>query len=297
VQPTHPSTSTGPIIVGVDGSDEAHAALAWAVDNSVDDQPIHVVHAFSPVAELALAAVQQDWTSERQHRARELDKRWVAEASDRGVVPHTSIVDDDPAHALLAKAQSCHGSMIVVGPHGAGRRRSLGRVTRALLHELSIPVVIARKPVGLGESAPAKVLVGVGYGNAVDAAISWAAEYAWRGGFVLELFHVVGYRPIVPLDSPSDMLASYLGGSTPVEWASSELDARAEAIRQQYPDLDVTSWIERGSVVHRTLTRSENAAVLVLGQSHVERATRNLYSSRTLGIISQASTTVVVVPT
>lgn len=287
----------GPIIVGVDGSEQSNNALAWAVDHAQTNQPIHVVHAFSPLAELAMAAAQHDWTEQRQRRARELDMEWVAEARERGVVPYTSIVDEDAAGALISKVETCEGSMIVVGPHGSGRGRSLGRVTRTLLHELPVPVVVARRPERSSPGSGAgRVLVAVGYGEEVNPAIAWAADHAQKFDHSLELCHVVGFRPMVPLDSPTDMLASYLGGSMPVDLALSELEDHAEEVGQRYPDLEIVVSVERGSVVRQILARSQDAALVVLGQSRVEPLTRNLIASRTLGIVSQLATSVAVVP-
>ena len=205
----------------------------------------------------------------------------------------TSVVDDDPADALIGKAQACDARMIVIGPHGGGSGRSLGSVARALLHELPVPVVFARPPV---EPADPCVLVGVGYGESVDPAVMWAAEHARRFGGAVELLHVVGHRPVVPLDSPTDMLASYLGGSTSVDWASDDLEGLADAIREHIGEIDVRTAVERGSVVRRTLARGEGASLIVLGQSRMERITRNLYASRTLGIVSGASCSVAVIP-
>lgn len=291
------TTHMGAIVVGVDGSEESSAALAWAVDIARDGQPLHVVHAFSPQAELALSAVQVDWMPERQHRARELDKSWVAHARERGATAYTSIVDDDPAHALTSKVAACDGSMIVVGPHGSGGHRSLGRVARELLHALPVPVVIARPPsdAASGQGTP-RVLAAVGYGQAVDPALDWAVEFADAQGFDLELLHVVGHRPIAPFDSPLDMLASYFGGQTSLDWALDELTGRADVLRQRYPDLEISTMVRRGSVIKHVLERSQGAAMVVLGKSHSEGITRNVVASRTLGIATQTEASVAIIP-
>jgi len=274
---TSSSNPPGPIIIGVDSSDQSKAALDWAVDHAVEGQAVHAIHAVSPAAELARAVVG------------------VHEAPRRDQVPYTSIVGDDPAQALISKADSYGGSMIVVGPHGDGKSRSLGRVTRALLHALPVPVVVAR-PTPDDTSSTSRVLVAVGYGAPAEAAIDWAAEYAQRFGHSLELLHVVGYRPVVPLSSPPDMLASYIGGSTPTDWASSQLEEHADAIGRRYPELATNCVVDRGSVVQCTLKRTAGAALVVLGQSRLEPATRNLMASRTLGIVSRADTSVAIIP-
>ncbi len=285
------------IVVGLDGSDGSKAALAWAVRNCVADETVHVVHAFSPIAELALAAVQQDWLPHRDHVTRELEKEWVSEAHNAGVTPYTSVADDNPVEALLARAETVEAELIVVGRHGSGKSRRLGSVARGLLHSLPVPIVFASQPSELNAtSEPARLVACVGYGRAADSALGWAARHAQAHDLTLELVHVVGFRPIAPVDSPSDMLASYLGPETSVEWATDDLEDKRKLIQANHPDLTITCHVSRGSVVKRIVEHAKGAELVVLGEGHTAPFTRNLWASRTMGIIAGTDAAVAVIP-
>ena len=285
------------IVVGVDGSDGSKAALGWAVQNCVADETVHVVHAFSPIAELALAAVQQDWLPHRDHVIRELEKEWVAEAHNAGVTPYTSVVDDNPVEALLARAEAVGAELIVVGRHGSGKSHRLGSVARGLLHALPVPIVFTSEPPDVTDaSEPGRVVVCVGYGQAADSALGWAARHADAHDLILDLVHVVGFRPIAPMDSPTDMLASYLAPETSVEWALEELEDKRGLIQANHPELTINCDVARGSVVKRIIERAQGAELVVLGEGHTTPFTRNLWASRTMGIIAGTSAAVVVVP-
>jgi nucleotide-binding universal stress UspA family protein len=285
------------IVVGVDGSDGSKAALGWAVRNCVADETVHVVHAFSPIAELALAAVQQDWLPHRDHVTRELEKEWVAEAHNAGVTPYTSVVDDNPVEALLARAETVGAELIVVGRHGSGKSRRLGTVARGLLHALPVPIVFASEPPQENDSSETgRVVVCVGYGRAADSALGWASRQADAHNLILDLVHVVGLRPLAPMDSPSDMLASYLGPETSVEWAREELEDKRQLIQANHPELTINCEVSRGSVVKRIIEHAKGAELVVLGEGHTAPFTRNLWASRTMGIIAGTDAPVAVVP-
>lgn len=285
------------IVVGLDGSDESRSALTWAVENSTPDEIIHVVHAFSPVAELAIAAVQQDWGPHRDRRTRELEQEWVAEARSSGAALYTSVVDDDPVDAILSKAQTVDARMIVIGRHGSGVSRSLGSVARGLLRALPIPVVIAVDESHRSTtSSSGAVLACLGYGRAARSVQRWASDFADARDRPLGLLHVVGFRPFVPLDSPTDMLGSYLGAETALEWANAELQDRSDEIIADHPSLTVHCHVGRGSVVKRVIEYGADASLIVLGEGHTEVITRNMFASRTLGIINGASVAVAVIP-
>jgi nucleotide-binding universal stress UspA family protein len=291
------TSSQTAIVVGLDGSDESRSALTWAVENSNTNETIHIVHAFSPIAELAIAAVQQDWGPHRDRLTRALEQEWVAEARSSGAALYTSVVDDDPVDAILSKALTVDARMIVVGRHGSGFSRTLGSVARGLLHALPVPVVVAVDESARSESSTSgAVLACLGYGRAARSVQSWASDFAGSHHRSLDLLHVVGFRPFVPLDSPSDMLGSYLGAETALEWANAELQDRSDEIAADHPALSVNCRVGRGSVVKRVIEYGADASLIVLGEGHTEVITRNMFASRTLSIINGADVAVAVVP-
>lgn len=92
------------------------------------------------------------------------------------------------------------------------------------------------------------------------------------------------------------MLGSYLGAETALEWANSELEERSDEVLADHPSLNVTCHVGRGSVVKRVVEHGSDASLIVLGEGHTEVITRNMFASRTLGIIDGADVAVAVVP-
>ncbi len=128
------------IVVGFDGSDNAAAALQWALDFADADATIEVVAAMEVAP----------WLGDRDTRAKFPDE--VAEqeqaltaAIDAVDVDHRaerSLVLDDPRPALGAAAGSA--DLIVLGARGHGRigLEFLGSVSTWMLQDCPVPVVV-----------------------------------------------------------------------------------------------------------------------------------------------------------
>ena len=128
------------IVVGFDGSDNAAAALQWALYFADADATIDVVGAM----------VVAPWLGERDTRAKFPDE--VAEQEqtltagiDAVDVDHRterSLVLDDPRHALGEAAGSA--DLIVLGArgHGVAALEFLGSVSTWMLQDSLVPVVV-----------------------------------------------------------------------------------------------------------------------------------------------------------
>lgn len=136
--------STGPVLVGVDGSERSTRALRWAADEArARDVPIHVVHAWRfPVV------VRGGWMpsipSEDEARAAagELLDGALTDPSLAGLAASGHLARTGPARSLMARADEA--ALVVVGTRGAGRVSAalLGSVSRQLLHHAPCPVVV-----------------------------------------------------------------------------------------------------------------------------------------------------------
>lgn len=144
-----PPPTGGPIVVGVDGSPFAAAALAWAADLArAIDAEVVAVHAFGLLAHLHAGA-----ESAEQHRAEVEDalrSRWVAPLAGAGVRYRTVLAEGNPVTALLQVADETRARMVVVGCRGTGGfpGLQLGSTSHQLAQHATTPVVIVPAPDG-----------------------------------------------------------------------------------------------------------------------------------------------------
>jgi nucleotide-binding universal stress UspA family protein len=128
------------IVVGFDGSDNAAAALRWALDFADADATIEVVAAMDVAPWLGERDTRTKFPDEvaeqEQTLTAAIDAVDVAQRAER------SLVLDDPRHALAAAAGSA--DLIVLGARGRGviALEFLGSVSAWMLQDCPVPVVV-----------------------------------------------------------------------------------------------------------------------------------------------------------
>jgi nucleotide-binding universal stress UspA family protein len=146
----------GKIVVGVDGSRHAAAALRWAADEAkLRSATLEVVHAwtFVPVATPADSGlVPMAWTDNvelldvTRQAADEAAAAQVADVlgPDHGAT--ISVVEGGPAETLIAAA--AEADLVVVGNRGRGNLAAalLGSTSAKVADEAPCPVVVVRAP-------------------------------------------------------------------------------------------------------------------------------------------------------
>jgi nucleotide-binding universal stress UspA family protein len=137
----------GRIVVGVDKSDSARAALAWAVRQAgLTGAEVDAVAAWQPVTQFGWAPPMD------LPGPREAAEAAVGEAIDGvrpdalGVVIRPVVVRDNPARALLDAAKDA--DLLVVGSrgHSGFTEALLGSVGQHCVHHAQCPVVVVRTP-------------------------------------------------------------------------------------------------------------------------------------------------------
>jgi nucleotide-binding universal stress UspA family protein len=141
------STDRRTVVVGVDDSEEARAALRWAAGQArLRSARLKVVHAFQPhhlAGVFGIAKLQPDSTWRVDAR------RWLAEVvreeiGDVGsdLELELNAAQDGPAAAVLAAAD--RAALIVGGSGGRGATGSAlhGSVSSAVLRHARCPVVV-----------------------------------------------------------------------------------------------------------------------------------------------------------
>jgi len=136
----------GPIVVGLDGSPQSEAALAFAVEAAVARRvPLRAVRAWLDPAVPYVVTGPADWDEEVKRQQGLLSEQlvgWREKYPELRVEP--VLVQDRPAHAL---AQSTgDAQLVVVGSRGRGGLTGmlLGSVSQAMLQHAECPVAVVR---------------------------------------------------------------------------------------------------------------------------------------------------------
>jgi nucleotide-binding universal stress UspA family protein len=258
------------ILVGVDGSAAALAAVRWAAhDAALRDVPLNLVHVVdAPVPGWLQVPSPAGFRQWQEKRAREFieSATKVAEEStgERGPVSIDSKVFYSATVPTLV-GLSKEVDMVVVGYRGHGGvlvRNFLGSVSSGLVYHAHCPVAVIHdeKPL-VANVARAPVLVGIDGSPASEAATAIAFEEASRRGVGLMALHVW-----------TDLRVSDFKELFPdVNWdaqISEEEETLAERLagwKERYPDVGIRRKIEIGDAASPLIEASERAQLLVVG--------------------------------
>ncbi len=180
--------SLRPIVIGFDGREDGHRALAWAraLALQAPGTVLHLTHALAlpavPMHSLHLSAEEIFRTAEREIRG-QLDAT-RAELVAAGIAAEVHVRRWLPADTLIEQADELGAALIVVGQHGGRAHRMLigstsGRVSR----EAHVPVVVTRGAVRT--SPPTKILVSIDGSPGSRAALAAARSLFPGAGLLL----------------------------------------------------------------------------------------------------------------
>jgi nucleotide-binding universal stress UspA family protein len=145
----------GRIVVGVDDSDQAAAALRWALaEGALRGTTVEVVHSWSPPlsalpfgATLVIRVDEAAIDSAARASVDELVDNALAEMDAKPPEVLRTILPGGPATTLVEVAEGA--DLVVVGSHGRSgfSRLVLGSVAMAVVNHATCPVVVVRAPV------------------------------------------------------------------------------------------------------------------------------------------------------
>lgn len=281
-----------PVLVGVDGSEEAIRATRWAAEESaLRETGLRIVHAWLwPLYHVPLgASALAPPGAGLQAQAERVLSRAEAVAAEvaPGIRIETTLAVGEPATQLLRRAPG--SQLVVVGNRGLGGFTSLllGSTGIALSARSPRPVTVVR-----GNAVPdGPVVVGVDTSDGAESLMRLACREArWRGVGVLAV-HSWG----IPLDLAPVAATGYDKAEAQARTAGHELlDKLAAGVSGDFTDVPVSSRLSDSSAAAAIVDATRGAQLVVLG-SHGLRSLRGLLAgSTTHAVIHHAACPVLI---
>lgn len=282
---------TGPVVVGVDGSEPSIVAVeAAAREARLRGAHLRVVHAFTPPALRFPLPKPEDVHAAAAEMLSEAAA--CARVVEPGLEVTTDLMTGEPLAVLVA--ESHNAELVVVGHRGRGAFVGLlaGSTGVQLAAHAHCPVLVVRDrwdPEG-------RVVVGVDGSRAGEAAVDFAfAEASLRRVGVLALHAWTPWNVQVP--PPEDPAMPY--AAQPGELAAQEERVLAEALtgrQERYPDVAVERRPVRGETRETLIEASAGAQLIVVGTRGRGGFTGLLLGSVSHALLHHAHCTVAVVP-
>ncbi|MFG1699681.1 universal stress protein [Nonomuraea sp. NPDC049309] len=265
------------IIVGVDGSDAARAAVEWAADDAFRrGSALRLVHAAD--TSWYLVGARPDATlSERVLREgrRVLDE---AEALVRERRPSVEVVTREvegrPPAVLREQAEEDAAEALVVGGRGLGGFTGalLGSVSASLAGQVRCPLVVVREG---PRREGGEVVAGVDDSPECEAALAYAFEQAAARGVTLRAVHAWQLPALYTPEAPFTM--------DEVRTAQQQVvEDRLKRLKDAHPQVTVVEDVQRAHPVDALVAASQEAELLVVGSQG-----RGALGSALLGSVSR----------
>ena len=288
-------TKVGTIVVGIDGSESSQRALAWATDQARAERReltlVHAIHAIT--AAYTDAAIE--FPAEARSRLLEEGHGILAAARDKVAARapdldvHEIVEFLDPREMLLELSQNAE--MVVLGSRGRGQLRSLllGSVGVALVRLAHCPVVVHRP--GNAGTVRNGIVVGVEASEQSRPVLEFAYREASSRSLPLTVLHC--YWDVQAGTAAAGVMYEAVGD---VEDEAVAFGEAMAGMSEKYPDVHVTSRMERG-LPHQVLSRmGEKMNLIVVGAHQESRFGQMVHGSVSVALVERATCPVAVVP-
>lgn len=284
-----------PVLVGIDGSTSALAAVRWAAGEAVRrNVPLRVVTAF---AWQAGRTIDRFGIGEDPHevmlgaaRSQLADAAALAAEVEPSAQVEPHLVEGFPIPVLRAESQGAQ--LLVLGDRGYGAISGLllGSVAAAMAPHAGCPVVLVRTEEGVPvEDRSRPVVVGLDGSPLSDAALAFAYEQASVRGVPLIAVHTWRDLIVDPKIAPV------------LDWDAMEAEAKvalAERLAgwaEKYPDVRVHRMVTRDRPAHALVAESRRAQLVVVGSRGRGGATGLVLGSVSHAVLHRSHCSVAVV--
>lgn len=291
-------TGIKPIVVGVDGSESASAAVAWAARAAAAlSLPLHIVtvvhipafYYTEPYLAESFKEELEDTAKARLGSARVHAKQTVDESIDIT----TEQFEAKVSQTLIELSANAH--MVVLGSRGHGEFTGLliGSTTSAVAAHGHCPLVVVRGRTMDGQPpTEGPIVVGVDGSESSRAALEVAFEQAAARGASLVAVNVwsdVSVQPSLGA-SPDDPLWSSIQTGEEVV-----LSERLAGYQERYPDVTVERVVARDRPVRVLSEFAEKAQLIVVGSRGRGGFTGMLLGSTSNALLHTADCPVMIV--
>ncbi|WP_166984658.1 universal stress protein [Canibacter zhoujuaniae] len=274
-------------IIGVDGSEESHRALAWGLERAAAHKAdVELLY----VADDSFLSETPVFVSDAQAAGEKLLKAEAEHARTlgfEGTITGNAIVGNPVGE--LEKA-SKRADLIILGAHHGSRLAGTFFGTRAVkiaaAAHCPVAVIPLEKPV-----RPTKgVVVGVDGSDASVKAVEKAAAEAATLGVPL---HAI-YAWMTPLTPGIEFLWSPELIQEQEEKAQEALAIGTAGVKERFPDLEIVREVVQAPPVSALVEAGQDAAAVVVGSRGRNALSRLLLGSVSHGVLQQLPTTVIV---
>lgn len=290
------------VIVGVDGSPTAHAALIWATEAAARrGEQLRIVHGLGMPMVMGTFSNSKSERYKASEAAREAGHTILTESSAyaRGTQPDldvaTVLAPEDAPAVLLNEAQ--HGDVIVVGSRGLGAVRAimLGSVSVRTSSHAPCPVVVVPESDDR-DRHQGKVVVGVDGSDSSRRALRFALNHALATGS--EVMVVNSWEVPLPMDAASLAADAQTLHEEVFDRQSEEIVAGvlAEVIDDRTEDLEINAVRMQANPVEALLKAGEDADLIVVGSRGRGGVRGLVMGSTSQGVLHHAHGPVAVLP-
>lgn len=285
-----------PVVVGIDHSPQAQAALRYAADLADKRRlPLRLVHAFE--RSQFEVGPRGRWSPDMSGALHNAAQQLVDEALDFVHTSHPAVEvasrlePGSSTEQLIGESETAH--TVVVGTRGSGGFADMliGSTTLHVASHARCPVVAV--PASADESATRSgVVVGVDGSAVSEPAIAYAFDAAADRGTALTAVHA--WYDITRTGAGKMMPLTY----EPDEVVAEERLALAESMagwQEKYPDVHVEHKVVYGHPVPALLKASRDAELLVVGCRGLGTVRSVVLGSVSHGVLHHATLPVAVV--